>query len=448
MTRKYFGTDGIRGRVGQPPITADFALQLGRAAGAALGRDGIRQFLIGKDTRISGYMFEAALEAGLSAAGAGALLLGPMPTPAVAYLTRTMRAAGGIVISASHNPFFDNGFKFFSSDGEKLSDQQELAIEEELDKGFSTVPPEQLGRAIRIEDARGRYIEFCKGTFPRRLSLAGLKIVVDCAHGATYYVGPRVLSELGAEVVAIGAEPNGLNINEGAGSTSLAALSTAVVEHQADLGVAFDGDGDRMLMVDGDGEPVSGDELIVIIAKARADAGQLRGGVVGTTMSNFGMELALQDMGIEFVRADVGDRYVHQELVSRGWSLGGESSGHVLSLDHSTTGDGIVSALQVLLVIIESGQSLSELRRAMTRFPQVMINVPIKAGSGKPDLTASAPLQAAVADVERQLNGQGRVILRPSGTEPVIRVTVEGRDTDTVNQLTEQLAAAVRDQFS
>lgn len=445
LARKYFGTDGIRGRVGEAPITADFALQLGRAVGAALGRESVSSFLIGKDTRISGYMFESALEAGLSAAGADIKLLGPMPTPAIAYLTRTTRACGGIVISASHNPYYDNGFKFFSDTGEKLSDDQELAIEVELDKGFSTVAPDQLGKAERVDDARGRYIEFCKSTFPRTASLNGLKAVVDCANGATYYVGPRVLSELGAEVVAIGVSPDGLNINQGVGSTDLGSLSAAVLEHQADLGIAFDGDGDRVMMVDEHGQTVNGDELIFIVARARAERQTLGGGVVGTLMSNFGMEVALRELGIEFVRAKVGDRYVHQELIARGWRLGGEASGHILSLDQSTTGDGIISALQVLEVLVDSGKSLSTLRAGMQQFPQVMINVPV---AGVVDLDSSSAVRQGVERVEQALSGQGRVILRPSGTEPLVRVTVEGRDANQVRRLTEQLAQVVTEEFA
>ncbi len=445
MTKKYFGTDGIRGRVGEEPITADFALKLGRAVGAALGGGAINSFMIGKDTRISGYMFESALEAGLAASGADVKLLGPLPTPAIAYLTRSARACAGIVISASHNPFYDNGFKFFSDVGEKLSDAQELAIEAELDKPFTTVAPERLGKAVRVEDARGRYIEFCKGTIPRRVSLTGLKLVVDCAHGATYFVGPTVLQELGAQVSAIGAEPDGLNINRDVGSTSLQALRDRVVAEQADLGVAFDGDGDRVLMVDGSGSPLSGDELIFILARARAENGTLGGGVVGTLMTNVGMELALRELGIDFARAKVGDRYVHQELLARDWRLGGEASGHILTLDQSTTGCGIVSALQVLKVVAESGKSLAELRQGMQMFPQTMINVPV---AGEFDLAASSKVQAGVRSVEEQLDGEGRVILRPSGTEPLIRVTVEGREAEQVKQLTEQLAAVVKEEFA
>ena len=445
MGRKYFGTDGIRGRVGETPINAEFALRLGRAVGVVLGKSPSRTVLIGKDTRISGYMFESALEAGLSAAGANIKLLGPMPTPAIAYLTRTLRASAGIVISASHNPYFDNGFKFFSASGEKLADADELAIEAELAKPFVTVAADRLGKAQRVDDASERYIEFCKSTVETGTSLAGLKIVVDCAHGATYQVGPRTLGELGAEVVAIGVAPDGLNINQECGSTHLAALQQAVIENQADVGVAFDGDGDRVLMVDERGQAVDGDQMLFVMARARQRNGRLSGGVVGTLMSNLGLHLALDKIGIAFERARVGDRFVHRKLIQRGWNLGGEASGHLLCLDKTTTGDGIVSALEVLEVMVKSDQPLSELTADMSRLPQIMINVPGRTGVA--ELEDSAPVQSALRQVQAELGERGRVILRPSGTEPVVRVTLEGPDADQVKRLSKQLAAVVLEQF-
>ena len=446
MKKKYFGTDGIRGRVGDSPVTADFMLRLGRAAGTVLAGGDSRSVVIGKDTRISGYMFESALEAGLAAAGANVALLGPMPTPGVAYLTRTLHACAGIVISASHNPFYDNGIKFFSAEGEKLPDDVERAIEAELDKPFSTVSSEKMGKAVRIEDSAGRYIEFCKGTIPFEITLHGLKIVVDCANGATYRVAPAVLEELGAEVISIGADPDGLNINSNCGSTYPEFLSQAVLEHNADLGIALDGDGDRVIMVDANGEIVNGDELLYIIATARQDLGLLQGGVVGTVMSNFGMELALQKRNIPFTRAPVGDRHVHRVLVKNGWTLGGEASGHLLFLDRTSTGDGIVSALQVLEVLLSSGKTLAELTSDIQKMPQTMINVPIK--KQVVDLDGSAAVTAAVKSVEDELGNSGRVILRPSGTEPLIRVTLEGVDEAQVNQLANQLADVVRTEFA
>ena len=440
--RKYFGTDGIRGRVGTPPISADFVLRLGHAAGKVLAR-GAAPFVIGKDTRISGYMFESALEAGLSAAGANVRLLGPMPTPAVAYLTQTMRGSAGIVISASHNPYSDNGFKFFSSRGEKLADEVELEIERKLDEPFSTVAPDRLGRAERVDDAAGRYIEFCKATISRTTSLKDLHIVVDCANGANYHVGPMVLRELGARVTSIAASPNGLNINEGCGSTSMGTLRVAVAELQADLGIAFDGDGDRMLMVDHTGAVVDGDELMFVMARALKRNGKLGGGVAGTLMSNLGLEQALEALGVSFVRTQVGDRYVLQELVARGWILGGETSGHIIRLDKTTTGDGMVSALAVLEEVVESELPLAELRRGMEKCPQVMINVPV---NGPVDLDRPA-LSEAVRRIESELGDDGRVILRPSGTEPVVRVTLEGRDQGTIQTLAERLAGTVQEEF-
>jgi len=446
MKNKYFGTDGIRGRVGDTPVTADFMLRLGRAAGKVLADGDSRSVVIGKDTRISGYMFESALEAGLAAAGANVALLGPMPTPAVAYLTRTLHACAGIVISASHNPFFDNGIKFFSAEGEKLPDDVEQAIEAELDKPFSTVSSEKMGKAARIEDAAGRYIEFCKGTIPFDITLRGLKIVVDCANGATYRVAPAVMEELGAEVVSIGTEPDGLNINENCGSTNPEFLSRKVLEHGADVGIALDGDGDRVIMVDANGEVVNGDELLYVIATARQDRGLLQGGVVGTIMSNVGMELALKARDIPFMRAPVGDRHVHKALVNNGWILGGEASGHLLFLDRTSTGDGIVSALQVLEVMVSKGKGLAELTTDVQKMPQTMINVPVNGQLS--DLYDSAVINKAVESIQQQLGETGRVILRPSGTEPLIRVTLEGLDEDQVNRLAEQLAEVVRSELA
>ena len=442
MKNKYFGTDGIRGHVGDTPVTADFMLRLGRAAGQILACGDTRSVVIGKDTRISGYMFESALEAGLAAAGANVALLGPMPTPAVAYLTRTLHACAGIVISASHNPFYDNGIKFFSAEGEKLPDEVEAAIEVELDRPFSTVSSKKMGKAVRIEDAAGRYIEFCKGTIPFEITLHGLKIVVDCAHGATYRVAPAVLEELGAEVIAVGVDPDGLNINEGCGSTYPELVSRAVLEHGADIGIALDGDGDRVIMVDAKGEIVNGDELLYIIATARQDNGLLQGGVVGTVMSNFGLELALKKRDIPFMRTSVGDRFVHKALVSNGWTLGGEASGHLLCLDRTSTGDGIVSALQVLEVMVSKGKNLEELASDVQKLPQIMINIPVK--TRVPDMVGSEAIKAAVKSVQQQLGDTGRVILRPSGTEPLIRVTLEGQDDGQVNRLATELADVVR----
>jgi phosphoglucosamine mutase len=442
MKKVYFGTDGIRGRVGEPPVTADFMLRLGRAAGKVLADGDSRSVVIGKDTRISGYMFESALEAGLAAAGANVALLGPMPTPAIAYLTRTLHACAGIVISASHNPFYDNGIKFFSAEGEKLPDDVEQAIEAELDQPFSTVSSEKMGKAVRIEDAAGRYIEFCKGTIPFEITLRGLKIVVDCANGATYRVAPAVFEELGAEVITIGVDPDGMNINETCGSTYPEFVGQAVLEHGADVGIALDGDGDRVVMVDARGEVVNGDELLYILATARQDQGLLQGGVIGTVMSNFGLEMALKKRAIPFMRTPVGDRHVHKALVTNGWTLGGEASGHLLCLDRTSTGDGIVSALQVLEVMISEGKTLAELTSDVQKLPQIMINIPV---SGKvSDMDDSEPISSAVKAVQKQLGETGRVILRPSGTEPLIRVTLEGMDEIQVNQLAVELADVVR----
>ena len=446
MKNKYFGTDGIRGRVGDTPVTADFMLRLGRAAGKVLAAGDSRSVVIGKDTRISGYMFESALEAGLAAAGANVALLGPMPTPAIAYLTRTLHACAGIVISASHNPFYDNGIKFFSAEGEKLPDEIERDIEEELEQPFSTVASEKMGKATRIDDAAGRYIEFCKGTIPFEITLRGLKIVVDCANGATYKVAPAVFEELGANVITVGVNPDGLNINEKCGSTYPEFVSQAVLEHGADLGIALDGDGDRVVMVNAGGEVVNGDELLYILATDRQDKGLLQGGVIGTVMSNFGLELALKKRNIPFMRSPVGDRHVHKALVRNGWTLGGEASGHLLCLDRTSTGDGIVSALQVLEVMVSSGKGLAELTSDVQKLPQVMINV--QTSKAIADLENSEKINTAVKLIEGQLGETGRVILRPSGTEPLIRVTLEGPDEGQVKQLATELADVVRSELA
>ena len=439
--KRYFGTDGIRGKVGQTPITPDFMLKLGWAAGKVFTQGGNRsKILIGKDTRISGYMFEAALEAGLTAAGVDINLTGPMPTPAIAYLTRTLRAQAGIVISASHNSFEDNGIKFFSDNGTKLPDEVELAIEAELSKALTTVAPKFLGKASRIDDARGRYIEFCKSTVGSRLTLSGLKVVVDCANGATYDIAPAVLCELGADVVSIGTDPNGLNINDKIGSTSPAALKEKVLEVGADLGVALDGDGDRSIMVDHEGNVVDGDEMLFVIACERRRRNIEFGGVVGTKMSNLGMELALAKLEVPFARTAVGDRFVLREMQQRGWQLGGESSGHIICRDITTTGDGIVSALQALTAVALTDKPLMELRSAMQKFPQTMINVRL---GQNPNVSASQSVRDAVSGVEAKLQGRGRVLLRPSGTEPVLRVMVEGEDADLVAQLARELAGVV-----
>lgn len=440
MARHYFGTDGIRGRVGEHPINAEFMLKLGWATGRVLGNGARTRVVIGKDTRLSGYMFESALEAGLSAAGVDIRLLGPMPTPAIAYLTRTLHACAGIVISASHNPHHDNGIKFFSAEGTKLPDEIEEAIEAEMNKPMTTVSSEKLGRAERIEDARGRYIEFCKSTIPSRITLRGMKIVIDCANGATYYVAPNVLIELGAEVISIGVSPNGLNINADCGSTRPERLREEVLKHDADVGIALDGDGDRLIMVDHKGEVVDGDELLFIIAAAQHAAGKLTGPVVGTLMSNLGMEQALQKLGIDFMRAQVGDRYVLEMLQANNGVLGGESSGHIICLNRTTTGDGMVTALQVLATMEQNKARLHELKKGMRKYPQLMINVPI---AQRIDVDASETIQAAVRAAEKRLAGKGRVLLRPSGTEPLIRVMVEGEDAALVREEATKLAAVV-----
>ncbi len=440
--KQYFGTDGIRGAVGTAPITPDFMLKLGWAAGTVFAKKGgaRNKILIGKDTRISGYMFEAALEAGVTAAGVDINLLGPMPTPAIAYLTRTLRAQAGIVISASHNAFQDNGIKFFAGDGSKLPDDIEFAIEEQLSKTISTVSPQSLGKASRVTDAAGRYIEFCKSRIDSDLQFKGLKIVVDCAHGSTYHIAPNVFEELGASVTAIGVSPDGLNINERSGSTSPQALAETVLRLQADIGIAFDGDGDRVVMVDHLGNIVDGDEILYVIARDRRRQNIDFGGVVGTSMSNLGLEQALDSLDIPFARSDVGDRYVMRELLERGWSLGGESSGHIICLDKTTTGDGIVSALQALSAISSSQSTLSELVGKLNKYPQSMVNVRI---SDSADIAGSKSVQKAVAAVESKLGSRGRVLLRPSGTEPVVRVMVEGEDAAVVRQLAEELAEVV-----
>ncbi len=444
MARKYFGTDGIRGRVGEFPITPEFVLRLGWAAGMAFRRHGHSKILVGKDTRISGYMFESAMQAGLIAAGADVMLLGPMPTPAVAYLTRTFHADAGIVISASHNPHYDNGIKFFSGSGSKLPDDVEQMIEELLDAPMSVAESAQLGKASRVNDAAGRYIEFCKSSVPTSTDFAGLRLVLDCAHGATYKVAPSVFRELGAEVSVIAAQPDGVNINAGVGSTHIEALQRAVLEQEADLGIAFDGDGDRVLMVDQGGNVVDGDELLYIIAADLQERDRLPPGtgVVGTLMSNLGLELALKERGIPFTRARVGDRYVMAELLERGWVLGGENSGHIVCRQHTTTGDGVIAALQVLLALRRSGRSLAEARRALPMCPQVLINVRL---DGERDPVADPAVQAACARVTEQMAGRGRVLLRKSGTEPLVRVMVEGDDEVVVRRHAEVLAALVKE---
>ena len=441
-SKKYFGTDGIRGSVGTSPITPDFMLKLGWAAGKvfASGGNGRNKILIGKDTRISGYMFEAALEAGVTAAGVDINLTGPMPTPAIAYLTRTLRAQAGIVISASHNSFQDNGIKFFSSEGTKLPNEVEFAIEQELTNDISTVTPDLLGKASRITDAAGRYIEFCKSTIGSTLKFNGLKIVVDCAHGSTYHIAPSVLKELGAKVIPIGVSPDGLNINKGNGSTSPERLAATVLEEKADIGIAFDGDGDRVVMVDHLGNIVDGDEILYVIARDRRRQNIDFGGVVGTSMSNLGLELALDALDVPFVRTAVGDRHVMQGMLERGWDLGGESSGHIICLDITTTGDGIVSALQALAAIVNCEQPLADLRSKMRKLPQSMVNVPL---DNNFDLVANKAVQSAVSDVESKLGKNGRVLLRPSGTEPLVRVMVEGEDMDIVSKLAQELSDIV-----
>ena len=439
--RKYFGTDGVRGKVGTYPITPDFALKLGWASGKVLASQGSRTVLIGKDTRISGYMLESALEAGLAAAGLTAAFTGPMPTPAVAYLTRTFRLEAGIVISASHNPYYDNGIKFFSSQGTKLPDDIEEAIEAMLDQPMDCVESADLGKASRISDAAGRYIEFCKSTFPAHLGLDGYKIVVDCANGATYHIAPNVLRELGAEVIEIGTDPNGININEKCGATDVKALQEKVLETKADVGLAYDGDGDRIMMVDHLGNKVDGDQILFIIAREALRSGQLKGGVVGTLMSNMSLEIALKMLGVPFVRANVGDRYVLEKMVEHSWTLGGENSGHIIIADKNTTGDGIIASLAVLSAMVQHRLSLNELASAVKLFPQVLINVRFAGGDNPLE---SETVKAVAADVEKRLEGKGRILLRKSGTEPLIRVMVECEDGVLAKQCAEEIAEAVK----
>ena len=439
--RKYFGTDGVRGKVGAYPITPDFALKLGWAAGKVLASQGSKMVLIGKDTRISGYMLESALEAGLAAAGLSAAFTGPMPTPAIAYLTRTFRAEAGIVISASHNPYYDNGIKFFSAKGTKLPDEIEEAIEAMLEQPMDCVESAELGKASRINDAAGRYIEFCKGTFPAHLGLEGYKIVVDCANGATYHIAPNVFRELGAEVIEIGTDPNGLNINEKCGATDVTALQAKVVETKADVGLAYDGDGDRIMMVDHLGNKVDGDQILFIIAREALRSGQLKGGVVGTLMSNMSLEIALKMLGVPFLRANVGDRYVLEKMVENDWTLGGENSGHIIIADKNTTGDGIVASLAVLAAMAQHKLSLNELASAVKLFPQVLINVRFAGGENPLENDA---VKSVAAEVEKRLEGKGRILLRKSGTEPLIRVMVECQDAELAQQCAEEIAEAVK----
>ena len=443
MARKYFGTDGIRGRVGDTPVTPDFMLKLGWATGKVFARvDGTKPtVLIGKDTRVSGYMLESALQAGLVAAGANVKLLGPLPTPGIALLTRSQKAEAGVVISASHNPYYDNGIKFFNGQGSKLSDELELQIEAMIDAPMKTVDSEQLGKASRIADAAGRYIEYCKSTFPDELSLKGLKIAIDCAHGATYHIAPGVFEELGADVVLMGASPDGYNINDGVGSTEPEALQKRVLEEGADLGIAFDGDGDRLQMVNHAGELLTGDDVLYILAMHRIATGGSDAGVVGTLMTNMGLELALEQSGLRLARAKVGDRYVKELMVAEGWSLGGESSGHIICGNLSTTGDGVIAALQVLAAVVASGRELKELTAGFTPLPQVLVNIRIKKGF---DIAAHQAISDACERVERELVGRGRLLLRPSGTEPVIRVMVEGDDSIAIDTLANEVADAIR----
>ena len=443
MSRKYFGTDGIRGRVGDAPVTPDFMLKMGWATGKVFAsEDGSKPtVVIGKDTRVSGYMLESALQAGLVAAGANVKLLGPLPTPGIALLTRTQNADAGIVISASHNPYFDNGIKFFNGRGSKLSDELELQIEAMIDSPMETVDSEQLGKASRIVDAAGRYVEYCKSTFPDDLSLKGMKLVIDCAHGATYHIAPAVFEELGATTVVIGATPDGYNINDGVGSTEPAALQAKVLEEGADIGIAFDGDGDRLQMVNAKGELLTGDDVLYVLAMHRLASGDSDAGIVGTLMTNMGLELALEAGGPRLARAKVGDRYVKELMVAEGWSLGGESSGHIICGDLSTTGDGVIAALQVLAAVRASGKTLDALASGFNPLPQVLVNVRISKGF---DLTAHPTIGEACRRVESELEGRGRLLLRPSGTEPVIRVMVEGDNSVAIDALAGQVAEAIR----
>lgn len=444
-SRRYFGTDGIRGRVGSWPITAEFVLKLGWAVGKVLARQGSGKVLIGKDTRISGYMFESVLEAGLSAAGIDTHLLGPMPTPAIAYLTRTLRAQAGIVISASHNPFYDNGIKFFSALGKKLPDHLELAIEDQLEQPMTTVDSAELGKAVRVVDAPGRYIEFCKSTVASDVSLNGFKIVVDCSNGAGYHIAPDVFRELGAEVFVVGVEPNGLNINLECGATNPEVLRQFVLANNAHLGIALDGDGDRVVMVDNEGYILNGDELLYIIIRDKLQRGIFKGGVVGTIMSNLGFEQALTEKGVQFIRVPVGDRYIMSELERQNWTLGGEPSGHVVCMDLTTTGDGIITALQVLSAMQHQEMSLAEIRKGFTMYPQVLLNVKVSNTGGR---TLDVPnIQNAIKDIEAKLGSKGRVLLRRSGTEPVNRIMVEGEDANDIKRLADELAAVVKSEL-
>lgn len=441
MNKKYFGTDGIRGTVGEQPITPDFFLKLGWATGRVFAEEGQGFVLVGKDTRISGYMFESALEAGLSAAGVNTRLLGPMPTPGIAYLTRTLRAQAGIVISASHNPYYDNGIKFFSTEGTKLADELEHKIEHYLDQPMTTVASDKLGKAKRLPDAAGRYIEYCKASIPASIDFNGLRIVVDCANGSTYHIAPHVFSEVGAEVITIASDPDGININENCGATKPEQLQEAVIEFRADLGIALDGDGDRLIMVDGKGEIVDGDELIYIIAKARQASGDLHGPVVGTLMSNLGMEHGLKKLNINLLRANVGDRYVMELMKKHKAILGGEGSGHIICLDRTTTGDGVVAALQVLAEMHKTGKTLYELKSGMCKYLQILLNVRV---TKKVNLNDNETIQKAVKSVEKALGDQGRVLLRASGTEPLIRVMVEGADEAKVKKYAHSLVNDVK----
>lgn len=445
-SRKYFGTDGIRGRVGIWPINPEFILKLGWAVGKVLARQGSGKVLIGKDTRISGYMFEAVLEAGLSAAGVDVHLLGPMPTPAIAYLTRTLRAQAGIVISASHNPYYDNGIKFFSASGKKLPDDIEMAIEEQLEQPMTTVDSSELGKAVRIVDAPGRYIEFCKSTVSSSISLNGIRLVVDCANGAAYHIAPNVFRELGADVIEMGVEPNGLNINLECGATHPENLQQRVLQEKADLGIALDGDADRVIMVDSEGHILDGDELIYIIARQQKIVGTLKGGIVGTVMSNLGLEQRMKELNIEFVRVPVGDRHIMSELNKRHWSLGGEPSGHIICLDSITTGDGIITALQVLSALCHQQKSLIELKSGLPKYPQVLLN--IRVDKACDDIVVRPRIQSAIQRIEKALGKSGRVLLRKSGTESLIRVMIEGEDAKQVHTLAEDLASCVKEELS
>lgn len=440
VQRKYFGTDGIRGRTGVPPITAEFALKLGWAVGQILAQDGRGSVLIGKDTRISGYMLAAALEAGLIAAGLDVFLLGPMPTPGVSYLTRSCGSQVGVVVSASHNPYYDNGIKFFSADGKKLPDAIESKIESLLSSEMTTVDPQNIGRAKIMEDAAGRYIEFCKGTFLKPFDLKGIKVVIDCANGATYHIAPHVFTELGADVIAINHQPDGFNINESCGSTHPEALQKAVLTHRAEIGIAFDGDGDRVILVDHRGEVIDGDEILFIIANSYRNRDILQGGVVGTQMSNLGLEKAFNQLQIPFMRTQVGDRYVMDALMQTGWQLGGEGSGHIICLDQTTTGDGIVSALQVLSAMCHANKTLHELKKGMHKCAQILLNVPVAKGSS---VVNDSRVQLVLKQLEKDLQGKGRILLRSSGTEPVVRVMVEGEDKNIITHAAQEIAQVV-----